>query len=322
MSGPAAEPAAVGRGHRLRAFGIWAECAWPLPGASAGDGPHAPPADTEIVLRDAAVFDAAWTQPGERIFQPAFSDGVTRFTIDRDERHYRLWLADYGRYLIAADGAWIACERDGAPRPVQERFVLAQALPVVAVLRGYEALHAAAVCGPAGGAAFVGPSGMGKTSIVGRLVLRGAGFLTDDVLALDTAGSEPQAHPGPPFMAIRPEDAWMVQDAGMGPAIGASDKLHVRRPVPDGPVPLRSIYQLTRGEALEIAPLADPDPQLILAQAFVPYIATPQRMLGHLRLAALIGEGVDWFRLQTPTGALDDTVLDAVEAHLRERGTR
>ena len=211
-----------------------------------------------------------------------------------------MWLEDYGRYLIATDGAWIGCEEDAGTRDLQERFVFAQALPIAAVLHGYEVLHAGAVCGPGGAAAFLGPSGSGKTTVTGHLVLRGARFMTDDVLALGTSGGDAVAHPGPPFMAIRPQDAWIVGDEQVGRAIGASDKIHVARRVPNGPVPLRVIYYLARGPGCEIAPLDDDVRRVILGQAFVPYVTTPERLLRHLEIGQLINDRVEQFRLQTP----------------------
>lgn len=307
---------------RLTAFGLDAECDWPLAGSVpiAADG-QAPAPATRIRRLAGDDFTAAWAAPSERIFEAAFDDGRTRFTVDRSRQHYHMWLEHYGRYLIATDGTWIGCEEDTGARDVQERFVLAQALPVAAVLHGYEVLHAGALCGPGGAAAFMGPSGSGKTTITGHLVLRGARFMTDDVLAVGISGGDAVAHPGPPFMAIRPQDAWMVGDEKVGRAIGASDKIHVARRVADGPVPLRVIYYLARGPGCEIAPLDDDDRRVILGQAFVPYVTTPERLRRHLEIGQLINERVEQFRLQTPAGGgLDAASLDAIEAHLRDRG--
>ncbi len=307
----------------LRAYGLDVECDWALTGALPADAATPPAgATTRIGLLAADEFTARWDGAVERIFEPEFSDGRTRFTVDRGPERYQLWLEDYGRYLIASDGTWIGCEDGSAPREVQERFVFAQALPVAAVLRGHEVLHAGTVCGPTGAAAFLGVSGSGKTTLTAHLVLRGARFMTDDVLALGERDGEIVAHPGPPFMAIRPEDAWMAGDEQVGRTVGASDKLHVARDVPGDAVPLRAVYYLARGDEFTIAPLDDEIRRVILGQAFVPYLTTPERLLRHLEIGRLVDERVEQFRLQTPTGGLDDATLDAIEAHLRERGLR
>jgi hypothetical protein len=305
----------------LRAYGLDVESDWALTGATpATAGPANASTRINLLARD--DFTALWDTAAERIFEPEFPDGRTRFTVDRGREHYQLWLEDFGRYLIATDGRWIGCETGSAPRDVQERFVFAQALPIAAVLHGHEVLHAGTVCGPAGAAAFLGVSGTGKTTLTARLVLRGARFMTDDVLALEARHGDIVAHPGPPFMAIRPQDAWMAGDEQVGRTVGASDKIHVARDVPDGAVPLRALYYLARGDEFTITPLDDEVRRVILGQAFVPYLTTPDRLLRHLELGQLVNECVAQFRLQTPNGGLDDATLDAIEAHLRDRGVR
>ena len=229
---------AVAERYAVRAYGLTAECDWPLPGAVTTANE---PAAVQISRLHPGAFASRWHDDADPIFTPEFPDGRTRFTVERTPGQYQLWLEDFGRYLIAADGTWIGCEADSAPRAAQDRFVFAQALPVAAVLQGTEVIHAGAVCGPDGAAAFLGVSGSGKTTLTAHLVLRGATFVTDDVLALAVRDGDILIHPGPPFMAIRPEDAWMAGDSQVGPAVGASDKIHVARQVPDTAVPLRAL---------------------------------------------------------------------------------
>lgn len=308
--------------HRLAAFGLEVRCAWPLTGSQpASAAPAGERPATRIRRVPGAELDAAWQEPAERIFTPEFPDGRTRFTVDRNERHYRLWLEDFGRYLIAADGSGIAAEQDPPAPAVQERFLFAQALPVAAALQGYEVLHASAVCGPQGAAAFVGASGAGKTAVATRILLRGAQLLTDDVLAVEI-GSNLLAHPGPPFMALRPDEAGMAGSDvdGLGAPVGASDKLHVARPTPEAPLPLRAVYHLRRGSGTAISELGAEARHLVLGHAFVPYVMTPQRMLHHLQLAELVSAGVRQFELQTPQDGLDEATIDLVADHLRAQG--
>lgn len=312
--------------HELAAFGLRIRSDLPLAGSRPArrGSPATPTMPTTTIARLAPEgLAAAWSGPGERIFEPEFPDGRVRFTVDRGDRHYRLWLEDFGRYLVSLDGTWIGCESAGVARDVQERFIFAQALPIAAVLHGYEVLHASAVHGPAGAAAFLGPPGSGKSAVATRLVVRGAGFLTDDVLALDLRHTPPLAHPGPPFMALRASEAGMVGDAPdrLGPQIGSSDKLHVARATPPGPLPLRSVYHLARGADRVIVPLDDRSRHLTLGHAFVPYVSTPTRLAGHLQAAAAMSRHVDQFRLQTPAAGLDQHALGMIEEHLRARGT-
>lgn len=77
------------------------------------------------------------------------------------------------------------------------RFLLDTVLLCVSLLCGNQLLHASAVCIDTGTVGFVGPAGMGKTSLAIALCARGADFVCDDVLALEASSHSLWAHPGP-----------------------------------------------------------------------------------------------------------------------------
>jgi hypothetical protein len=323
MSARAATSAEPGDpAHRLTAFGLDVVCDRPLAGShrSSDESPSGHPS-TRIHSMSAADLEAAWGESGERVFEPRSPDGRTRFTVDRTARHYRLWLEDFGRYVITHDGRQIGCLPGEVAADMQERVLFAQALPVAATLQGLEVLHASAVHGRGGAAAFVGASGSGKTTLATRLVLDGAGLLTDDVLAVEV-DTRVLVHPGPPFMALHRDDAALMEGgpAALGEVIGSSDKLHVARATPHRPQPLRAVYHLRRGETSQITPLGAEALHLVLGHAFVPYVMTPGRLRRHLELAELVSTDVEQFELQTPTGGLGSDTVTMVAGHLRARG--
>ncbi len=253
-----------------------------------------------------------WERPAERIFQPSYPDGRTRFTIDRDADGYRLWFESFGHHLVSADGATICCARGEVTGARRERFVFAQALPLAAALRGFELLHAGAVARAGRVTALVGPSGAGKTSLASRLVANGWRFVTDDVLALELTGGAPIAHPGPPFMAVPAGDRSIVAEAtALGALRGASDKLHACPAPIDGPLPLETILYIESGAELELAPL-EGDAARLLGAAFAPYLITPERLHRHLEVAGALSRGVRQLRLQIPRTRRFDDVLDAI----------
>jgi hypothetical protein len=327
VSTPFGTPGAIGAPrppgwHRGEAFGLTVESDWPLPGCE----PHPPGGPVVRVTRAApAALDAAWSADAERLLEyraPDRPDAAVSFTADRARDHYRFWAQGFGRYLVSTDGGMVACERDAAGREQHERFVLAHALPVAAILRGYEVLHVSAVAGQAGAAAFAGPSGTGKTRLAGRLVARGAGFVTDDVLAVEDTGDGVIAHPGPAFMTIRPDDAAMLAEVGghLGAAAGTTDKVHVSLPARARPAALRVIYHLQWGETFAITPVEGGGLNRVLTLAFVPYLTTPERLERHLAIAQRLSAGAAQFRLQTPPAELSEEQLDTLEAHMRDAG--
>jgi hypothetical protein len=255
---------------------------------------------------------------------PPRDAGQARYSAERTERNYRFRLEGYGRYLVGIDGTRIACELGAAARDQQERFVFAHALPLAAALQGYEVLHASAVSNGGGAVAFMGASGAGKTALASRLVVRGAAFVTDDVLALELRDGDVLVHPGAPFMAVRPEDQAVIAASGSAlGTVGATDKVHVLPAKLSGAAPLRALYHLEAGPALPDSSVAidavnGPDPRRLLAAAFVPYVMTPARLRLHLEIAQILGSRVAQFRLQAPRTGLTDAMLETLEAHVRE----
>jgi len=314
-AGPAGDAGGAPVPYRCRVFGLDVDCDWPLAGSSEGPATDGREIRRVSVRRVApAEIDDAWHSPGEPLLTAA--DGG----VERSADCYRLWVEGFGRYLVSADGTFIGCERDAAPPGHHERFVFAQALPVAAVLQGLEVLHASAVGSASGAVAFTGASGAGKTTLAGGLVRRGATFLTDDVLALEADGDAALVHPGPAFMAMRPDAARLDGGGHLGDSVGRTDKLHFSPSVPGEPALLRAIYHLESGDAIEIAGLRDAGAQRVLSLAFVPYIRPPARLMRHLELAQLLGRHVPQFAIRAPRLQNTEAVLDAVQAHMRGIG--
>lgn len=299
--------------HRLRAFGIAVELDWPLPGARPVD-PSTPAAPEATTVRrvPSRELTAAWCSSAECVI-----DG--RWLVEHARAGYQITCADPGRFIVSDNGTEILCELDVDAPHVQERFLVAQILPLAAVLRGFEAFHASAVRLDGGAVAFTGPSGVGKTTLVSHLMLRGADLLTDDVIALEPGPDVPLAHPGPPFVALVEEDLELVEAVGrLGSFAGTSDKLNVSLPTVSEPQLLRVIYHLERGPELEITPVGGRLVQRLLEGVFVPYLATPDRLRRQFEMAQLLGDRVGHFRLRVPPKTDFDSALEAVEAHAQE----
>ncbi|MGN6556789.1 MAG: hypothetical protein ACTHLH_02110, partial [Solirubrobacterales bacterium] len=93
-------------------------------------------------LRDGAELSIAWGRDGDLLF-------------------------GYGsdaRYLLEPGGERMLCAATRIESLGWQRVLLSRVLPVVAIARGYEALHAAAVETPTGVVAIAGASGAGKST--------------------------------------------------------------------------------------------------------------------------------------------------------------
>jgi hypothetical protein len=231
----------------------------------------------------------------------------------------------FGAYLIARDGRRILL----APGPVAgwrwQRLLTAQALPVAALLQGLELFHASAVQVDGRVVAFSGASGAGKTTIAARLLLAGATFLADDVLALEREGDVVVAHPGPALINLREPNTFVDLDerARLGIELGRDEggvRLRVRRKALAGP--LHAIYLLRRrtgGGGVRLKRLTPPGPAQLLGAGFGSAIRTPDRLVRRLDLCAHLARCIPVFELGAPAQAPPHVLAEIVLRHIRGR---
>jgi hypothetical protein len=143
------------------------------------------------------------------------TDGQDWLRIGRDGQGYRLQFPGLAEFAVRAEGRQVlACVADASPETFRH-LLLDQVMPLVLSHQGWCVLHAAAVAGPAGGAAFLGSTGQGKSTMAASLASTGLAAITDDTLIL-TAAADDIVTGYPAYASIRvwPETA----QALFGPA--------------------------------------------------------------------------------------------------------
>jgi len=277
-----------------------------------------------------------WVHVTERELRSVWSGSDARRTLDRRYPGGRLFLAvdhderlgylirapRFGQHIVAADGRTITSV---LPRIAQwrwERPFLAQVLPLAAVLQGLEVFHASAVALGENVLAFIGAAGVGKTSTAAHLVGLGADFVTDDVLALETAGDAVVAHAGPPRLAIdRDEFRRIAVEArpALGSFLGASEKQHYAPEPIELPRRLSLVYFLRRA-----APGAEPrirefdEPSQLLGAPFIPHVQPRARLIRHLDICALIARTSRTFVIDVPPAFHAHAVAKLTLGHAEE----
>jgi hypothetical protein len=126
--------------------------------------------------------------------------------------------------------------------------------------RGLFVLHASALLVGGGAVAFMGKSGLGKSTLALTLYLRGCPVISDDIISVDLAGDFPRVIPAYPELNVWPETLTALSNdpSSFDRVRPASEK----RIVPTSelfvqhPLPLRRIYLLTEGEITRIESLA------------------------------------------------------------------
>jgi len=251
------------------------------------------PTGRQLDLSVASGGVSGWPAGAKLLCDQRNQDGTVNFQIEFcPEVGYRIWGPEYGDNVLSADGRRL---RSAPGEGMQEwqRMLIAQVLPFASVLHGLEVLHASAVVIDGGAVALAGPSGAGKTSLAVALGQAGAGFLADDVLAIERRDKELIVHPGAPVAAIDHGEAERLRGSGGDggrQVLGANQREEITRMAVDSePAPLRALFFLERRFDGSAEPSFEPanDPRLLLSATFNLILASPQRLQRLLETAAL-----------------------------------
>jgi hypothetical protein len=185
------------------AFGLSLRSEFALPGLNRTAVPSTGGA-RRLELKLGAPSHGAAAGWGERLQEWSYPDGPVGLAIDRHpERGYRFYVLDAGIFELSSEGSQAVCRPapDSAWR--WRRYLTGQVLPFAALLHGLEVFHASAV--EIGGTAIgiLGGSGLGKSTLALNLHLDGAGFLADDVIAVERSPSGIDVHPGVATAKVR-----------------------------------------------------------------------------------------------------------------------
>ena len=171
-------------------------------------------------------------------------------------RHSRVgtFLARQGREIVVDP-------LPGVEERVVRSYIVKAALAAVLLQRGKLILHASGAAIGGAGVAFVGASGMGKSTTSATLHARGHPVIADDLLGVDVRNADgPKALPGFPQMLLLPESASALgRDPGSLPRVAPdSDKFmfDAQQGFSLEPVLLRRIYALADADRNAIEPLA------------------------------------------------------------------
>ncbi|HVS62368.1 MAG TPA: hypothetical protein VMT85_02575 [Thermoanaerobaculia bacterium] len=220
---------------------------------------YGPPADERgerLELRYRAVGELAGADEIWRFEpEPPFAPG--RFALVRHSGGVGLTVSaeESGRFLFAASAIEIEWRGSAA---TAAHHLFSHALPLWLETRGTRVLHASAVAFGAGAVAFVGPSGVGKSTLCAELVRAGCAFVADDALALSEGPSRRwYCSEGPPLVRLWPSALERLREPAdeLERVPGGIEKRQLRPEVDAAVLPsahvgreLRAVYELQRGE--------------------------------------------------------------------------
>jgi hypothetical protein len=218
---------------------------------------------------------------------------------------------------LSADASVLRCAPTDPDDPSWWRVVLDSVLFTVALLRGYEALHAGAVATPDGVIAITAASGGGKSTLLSELLGRGLPLMADDVLVLGPKGTDPPiCYPAPPLMTI---PTTRISTLAMEPLEGIcslEDELWIAVSVHPEPLPLKALVVLDRQPGLNFFIEQIEDQLAPLLGSLMSFPSSPERQRARFELASALASKTTLWRLSadvdTPPAALADKLLEAL----------
>jgi HPr Serine kinase C-terminal domain len=179
---------------------IASDVALPLPPVAQAESP-------DLVLRRAEDRFVPHERPsGERLAEVGRPNHTVFYTLARDDAHTVLrypGLCDFvGDMRFERISVHLHHGADEGLLPV---LISGALLAMHLMLRGELVLHASAVQVDGRAVAFVGSSGMGKSTLAAALCEQGHGLVSDDLLRVDVAdGGTLLVHPGATESRLRP----------------------------------------------------------------------------------------------------------------------
>ncbi len=185
---------------RYLAHGLQVVSPFALPGMSERTDPELPLLELDLSTRP--NVQQAWDLRGGRlIWRGRLGDGETLEASLTADGRYLFAFAGRALFGLDRDRERLACAPSEAGVAWQ-RTLLTKLLPNIAMLRGYEALHASAVASPQGAVLVLAPSGTGKSALALALARGGWPMISDDILVLGRDASGVHAYPGTPHVNL------------------------------------------------------------------------------------------------------------------------
>ena len=216
---------------------------------------------------------------------------------------------------LSADLRVLRCAPAEPAEPAWWRVVLDSVLFTVALLHGYEALHAGAVATPEGVIAVAARSGGGKSTLVSELLRQGLTLMADDVLVLEPTGADiaPLAHPAPPLMTVPAERLHRLSGGRMvaganGPAsppetiCALGEECWIASPVHPRPLPLTALVVLNRVPRCTTCMRRAERPLSALMDSLLRFPQTRDRERARFELAGAIAARVPVWELDADSG--------------------
>jgi hypothetical protein len=224
----------------------------------------------------------------------------------------------YGRnagFHLSSDFRVLRCAAPTGANRAWQRVLMDTILWTVALLRGYELLHASAIETDGGVVAFASGMGGGKTSLAVEWIRRGAVLFADDVVAIADRSGAVLAYPGPPLMNVPASENGTLREAATLAQFG--DERWVRLETgPREPRQLSAIVIVHRapGEVSQCVPISASSLDLLPYSVSLPHLG--DRTRSRFELFSAAAKGTPVLRLGADPAVTPAELADLVQAQI------
>ena len=260
-----------------------------------------------------------------------FDDGTVWTEFYRSGDGYLLRFPDLADFEVSADGTEVVAHpAEGTDEITVEHLYINQLVPLALSRQGRPAFHASAVTVPGGAVAFLGKTGMGKSTLAASFALQDAEFLTDDALLIEETTDGCLALPSHASVRLWEDsvEALVSDDIPKAHAISYTDKARLLAgdalAYSADPQPLLAAFVLEREDvaAVDIRTLTGLDRYMAwVGNSFLLDIEDHDLLARHFEWTHRISGSVPTFALDYPRdyGILPN-VRDAVRRHIASNG--
>jgi hypothetical protein len=256
-----------------------------------------------------------------------FEDGTEWLRFFRVEEGYLLRFPALAEFIVSTGGEVVRSQAlNGTPDGTVQHLYLNQVLPLALSRQRKLVFHGSAVEVGDAAVAFLGASGMGKSTLAASFVAAGSRFLTDDGLRVELNQGRLLAYPSHPSIRLWADslDALIGSDAQLAPAVEYTSKARI---LADGsirfcaePRPLKRIFFLQDGDSdvVTIKPIRPAEALVELTKhSFLLDIEERKLIAHHFDLLVEMVKPPIYYRLDYPRqfSRLEET-RRAIVAHL------
>lgn len=216
---------------------------------------------------------------------------------------YLFWN-DVGKFKVSHGKEIIVDPTSNVDANTLNQFIVGSAMAVLLNQRGYLILHASAVNVDGYTIAFLGESGIGKSTIADALYLKGYPIITDDVLAAQTnKENKPLIIPSFPYLKLKFEISEYKQDgAKLNPNSEYSKHFNNKNNgFLEKSEKLDQIYILDTGDNLDISHLSQQEAIFnLLSNSYCIRLFKEEEQISNLKQCAEIINNVPVYQLKIP----------------------